>query len=394
MSRIKISIVSGSRAEFGQLLPLLLRIQEDDYFDLDFVVTGSHLSDVGGNTVSEIQKYPLNISKRIVVPSIADNTPGGIGRQIGEIIQLFTEYYCKKRPDILLVTGDRYEMFGVGVAGCTLRIPMVHLCGGSTTTGAVDEVYRHSLTKMSQIHFVTCDVYKKRVIQLGEQPENVYNVGSLAIENCYKAEKLSEEEFRREIGLPEDQKYCVVTYHPVTLDGGNEEADMEALIQAMDNFDEYAYVITLSNTDAGGNKINNLWRKAAENHANFYVVPSLGMKRYLSALKYAEMMIGNSSSGTTEGPAMHIPTVDIGERQKGRVFADSILHCDKDKNSIEEAIRYAGSPLFKEQVRRVKNPFGDGTTSQQMVDLLKKITSKKISVKKTFYDLNRGDIYE
>lgn len=391
MSQVKISVVSGSRAEFGQLLPLLLKLQKDNYFDLDFVVTGSHLWSVSGYTLGEVKNYPLKISEQIEIPNIEDNTPDGIGKQIGTIIQLFTEYYCNNRPDILIVTGDRYEMFGVGVAACTLQIPMVHLCGGSVTTGAIDDVYRHSLTKMSQFHFVTCEVYRRRVIQLGESPENVYNVGSLAIENCYNAEKLSEEEIRKDIGMPQRGKYCVVTYHPVTMEGGHEEDEIEALIQALDSFTEYMYIITLANVDAGGNKINDLWREAAKEHKNFYVVPSLGVKRYLSALKYAEMMIGNSSSGTTEGPALHIPTVDIGDRQQGRYFAESVVHCDSNKGSIQNAIRYAGSSEFREKVKQVQNPFGDGTTSQQMVHLLKQITSKSIDVKKTFYDIDIGD---
>lgn len=387
MSQVNISIVSGNRAEFGQLLPLLLRIQDDDYFKLDFVVTGAHLSKSGGNTLSEIEKYPLQISKCIPIPNISNNSPSGIGNQIGEIIQLFTAYYSYKRPDILIVIGDRYEMFGVGIAACVLKIPMVHLCGGSTTMGALDEVFRHSLTKMSQFHFVTCEKYRRRVIQLGEQPERVFNVGSLAIENCCNVEKLSEQEIRTYIGLMPNEKYCIVTYHPVTLAAEDGRRDIEELIQAMDSFQQFSYVITLSNVDAGGEYINDMWKMVAKTRPNYHVVSSLGVKRYLSALCYAEMMIGNSSSGTTEGPAMHVPTVDIGDRQKGRFFAESIVHCEANRDDIIKAISKAGSQEFKEIAKKAKNPFGDGTTSKKMIELLKKITKEKIDIKKKFYDL-------
>ncbi len=388
MSRVKISVVSGNRAEFGQLLPLLLKLETDDFFDLDFVVTGSHLVEANGNTISEISSYSIKITKCISIKGIEDNSRIGIARQISNVIVDFTEYYEKNRPDILVVIGDRYEMFAVGIAASNLLIPIVHICGGSTTSGAIDEVYRHSLTKMSLYHFVTCDVYRKRVIQLGEHPSRVFNVGSLAIENCLKMELITEEELRSFVGMPPTGKYCVVTFHPVTLEKDASEREVKELIEAMDNFSEYSYIITLANSDSGGNLINEIWKRAASERKNFYVVPSLGMKRYLTALKYSEMMIGNSSSGTTEGPAMHIPTIDIGDRQKGRFFPKSLIHCEPEKESIVDAMKQANSYEFKKMTEKAENPFGDGNTSQKMIDLLKRITSGKINIKKDFYDVS------
>ncbi len=388
MSPVKVCVVSGSRAEFGQLLPLLLKLNEDAYFELHFVVTGSHLSDLNGNTVSEIAQYPIPVSEYIPIAGMRDNTRKGIACQMAEVVEKFADYFSKNRPDLFIAIGDRYEMFGVGIAAGALLIPIVHICGGSTTSGAIDEVYRHSLTKMSQYHFTTCDVYRKRVIQLGENPEKVFNVGSLAIENCLKMELISEAEVKEFVGMPFGCRYCVVTFHPVSLEKEVSEKEVRELISAMDTFSKYSYIITLSNTDSGGNRINEMWREAAKCRENFYVVPSLGMKRYLSALKYAEMMIGNSSSGTTEGPAMHIPTIDIGDRQKGRFFAKSIVHCEPRKTEIVRAMQTANTEEFRKMLADVKNPFGEGHTSQKMIEILKQVTAREIEVKKDFFDVN------
>lgn len=377
MSGLKICFVSGSRAEFGQLLPLLKRINGDNDFDMSFVVTGAHLSSESGNTVSEIEKSGIHISQRIPVDGFEDDTREGIANQIGNTIKTFAFYFSQNRPDILVVIGDRYEMFGVAVAASSLLIPIAHICGGSTTSGALDEVYRHSITKMSVLHFTTCDVYRKRVIQLGEEPGRVYNVGSLAIENCLKEELLTESELRQEIGLKSNSQYCVVTFHPETLSDQGSEYETYELIQALDKFCNYEYVITLANADSGGNTINNIWKKEAERRKNFIIVPSLGVKKYLSALKYSIMMIGNSSSGTTEGPAMHIPTVDIGDRQKGRYFPESVIHCEAEKEGIIQAVLQAASPDFQERLKNVKNPFGCGDTSEKIVRILKKIAGNR-----------------
>ena len=383
----KVCVVSGSRAEFGQLLPLLLKLEKDVDIELSFVVTGSHLSVNSGHTILEIEESFLTISACLAIKHFEDNSRKGIAFQISDVIKEFAEYFSKNRPDILVVIGDRYEMFGVSIAASTLLIPIAHICGGSTTSGAIDEVYRHSITKMSSLHFTTCAAYRKRVIQLGENPQTVYNVGSLAIENCLNEELFSEKEIRHMLKIPIDMPYCIVTFHPVTLE--RDELcvkELYALIGAMDKFSQYYYVITLSNSDSGGEKINRIWKEEASKRENFLVVSSLGMKRYLSALKYSKMMIGNSSSGTTEAPAMHIPTIDIGDRQKGRFFANSVIHCEPEEEMVVRAMQRVDEPEFKKLVREVKNPFGDGNTSQKIVEILKKEV-KRISVKKNFYDI-------
>lgn len=388
MSGVKVCVVTGSRAEFGQLLPLLKRITEDAFFSLDFIVTGSHLSHASGDTIKEIENSGIEITATIPIEGISDNSRTGIAMQISEVISKFAKYFSEHHPELLIVIGDRYEMFGVGIAASTLLIPICHICGGSTTSGAIDEVYRHSLTKMSSIHFTTCDIYRKRVIQLGENPCSVYNVGSLAIENCLKVELLEKDALMKQLNMRSDEPYCVVTFHPVTLEGEASEYELKELIKAFDSNPQYQYLITLSNVDSGGDRINQIWKSEGFKRDNFFIVSSLGMKRYLTALKYAEMMIGNSSSGTTEGPAMKIPVIDIGDRQKGRVFSECAIHCEPQAEAISNAMHEAASDEFKSIARKVINPFGDGTTSEQMVSILKTYLKKGIGVKKDFYDVN------
>ncbi len=380
-------VVTGSRAEFGQLLPLLKKLSTDAFFSLNLVVTGSHLSNSSGNTINEIQDSEIPISECISIDSISDNSRKGIALQISEVIEKFTVYFSKKRPDLLIAIGDRYEMFGIGIAASSLLIPICHICGGSTTSGALDEVYRHSLTKMSSIHFTTCDAYRKRVIQLGENPFTVYNVGSLAIENCLKVELLSKEELMKQLGMDANIPYCVVTFHPVTLEKQESEKELYELIKAFDMNPQYQYLITLSNVDTGGERINSIWRNEKEKHRNFFVVSSLGMKRYLTALKYSEMMVGNSSSGTTEGPAMKIPVINIGDRQKGRVFSECAIHCEPNAEDIDVAMKKGATKEFQEIAHHVVNPFGDGTASEKMIAILKEKMSGKINIKKDFYDV-------
>ncbi len=387
MPGIKVCVVTGSRAEFGQLLPLLRKLNDDRFFALDLVVTGSHLSVDSGYTAKEIESYGIPISAKIPIGGIIDNSREGVAFQISEVINKFTVYFSHHRPKLLIAIGDRYEMFGVGIAASTLLIPICHICGGSTTSGAIDEVYRHSLTKMSSIHFTTCDIYRKRVIQLGENPRNVYNVGSLAIENCLKVELLQKEELMRQLGMAFDKPYCVVTFHPVTLEKESSEKELYELLKAFDEHPEYQYLITLSNVDSGGERINEIWREEGSKRDNFFVVSSLGMKRYLTALKYSEMMIGNSSSGTTEGPAMKIPVINVGDRQKGRIFSDCTIHCEPIAEDVSGAMRKAATVDFKEIAHNVINPFGDGSTSSKMIEILKNKLSNNINVMKDFYDV-------
>lgn len=388
MQRVKICVVSGSRAEFGQLLPLLTKMREDSFFDLDFVVTGAHLLTDDGSTIEEIEESSISIASCIPIKGIRDNSRRGIAFQISEVVGVFADYFNTHRPDMLIVIGDRYEIFGVAIAASALLIPIAHICGGSVTSGAIDESYRHSITKMSNLHFTTCDVYRRRVIQLGENPSMVYNVGSLAIENCINTKLFTEDDLRKQLGMPLKGPYCVVTFHPVTLENGNYGKELYELIHALDRFPQFLYLITLSNIDHGGEEINRIWKAEGDKRSNFFVVSSLGMKRYLTALKYCEMMIGNSSSGTTEGPMMKIPIINIGDRQKGRIFPKSALHCQPEEKDIVEKMEKASGEDFQVIAKHAENPFGNGTTSEQIITILKETLSKPIEMKKTFYDVD------
>lgn len=308
----------------------------------------------------------------------------------GIALTLFAEYFSEFPPDILIVLGDRYEIFGVAAAAATLGIPIAHLHGGETTEGAVDEFFRHSITKMSTLHFTSCETYRRRVIQLGEAPERVFNVGATGVENSLNMPRLTLDELEKDLGFVlKGMPYSVVTFHPVTLENHTEEEQLRELIRAMDSFPEMRYIITLANADAGGRRINQLWQKEAESHENWLVVPSLGVKRYLSALQHAEMMIGNSSSGIFEGPAMRIPTVNIGDRQKGRVMAKSVICCEPKCGEIQSAIRLAMDDAFRVSVRQTSSPFGEGRTSENIMSiLLEFLNSSEKTLKKQFYDID------
>ena len=381
-----VGVITGSRAEYGQLKPLLKRLLESE-IRLNLIVTGSHLLDSGGNTIKEIEDDEIPIYAKIRIPDGSKNRVA-MSNATGEAIKLYTAFFEKGTIDILVLIGDRYEMFAAATAAALLEIPCAHICGGSVTAGAVDEFFRHSITKMSLLHFTTCSTYRNRVIQLGEEPSRVFNVGSLAIENVLQVPLMSVEKFGESIKFKLDRPYCVVTFHPETLSARSPESQLQELIDAMIENNDLLYIITLANVDAGGSSINERWISEGEKHDNWYVTPSLGLVRYLSALKYAEMMIGNSSSGTTEGPAMHIPVVNIGNRQKGRIMADCVIQCNIHKTEICAAINKARSKEMKDILRNTISPFGDGHTSEKIVDIIRTFLYENLhNLQKEFYDI-------
>ena len=328
-ARHSVCAVTGTRAEFGLLRPLLARLREEPAVELRLIVTGSHLSQAFGQTACEIEEAGFSGYEKIPVLSGGDS-----------------------------------------------QADMVHLCGGETTEGAVDEFLRHSITKMSTLHFTGCEEYRRRVIQLGEAPDRVFNVGEPGVENAANLAVLTPEDLRADLGFPRpDRPYAVVTFHPVTLERETGEGQLRQLIQAMDAFPQLDYIVTLANADAGGRAINRIWEEEGARRRNWLVVPSLGAKRYVSALRSAAFVLGNSSSGITEAPSFHIPTVNIGDRQRGRVMAGSVLCCPPDAAAIESAIRRAMTEEFRSFAARESSPFGDGHTSDK-------------SLKKPFYDLS------
>lgn len=384
-----VCVVTGSRAEFGLLRPLLERLNQEKKISLRLVVTGSHLSDTFGSTRGEIIQSGLPVDEEIPLHLGGDEKIDMIHATAQAMVS-FGDYFTRRRPDFLVVLGDRYEIFGASTAAAMLGIPIAHLYGGETTEGAVDEFLRHSITKMSTIHFTSCEAYRKRCIQLGENPERVFNVGALGVENFLHMPLMTQQELEENLQFALGDSYCVVTFHPVTLEASHGAREqLGALMGAMDHFSNLRYIITLANADAGGREINQLWQEAGRSRDNWLIIPSLGARRYLSALRYACMMIGNSSSGIMEGPAAHIPTINIGDRQKGRLMGPSILNCPPVKEEIIQAMIIALSPQHQQRSRTAPCPFGDGTTSQQIVErLLEFLFDHRRECKKSFYDLS------
>lgn len=383
-----VCVVTGSRAEYGLLHPLLVRLQNDNDITLWIVVTGSHLSRVFGNTQNEIEKDGF-ILHRLIPLSLEDDSKVGMVQATGEALSAFADYFSKNCPDLLIVLGDRYEIFAAATAAAMFGIPIAHLHGGETTEGAVDEFLRHSITKMSTLHFVACEQYRRRVIQLGEAPERVFNVGALGVENSLNMPLMALPKLQESIGFQlEGKSFSVVTFHPVTLGDNTPKAQIWELVRAMEAFPEMNYIITKANADAGGRTINQIWAEESVKHGNWLVISSLGAQRYLSALRYAKMMIGNSSSGIIEGPAMKIPTVNIGDRQKGRMMADSVICCEPRAEDIISAMKRALSQEFKAIAAEVVSPFGDGHTSEKIFNTIKQYLMCAVSnTKKKFYDV-------
>lgn len=388
---VSICAVTSTRADYGILSPLLRALSRDPFFALTLVATGTHLLPEYGHTLDEIaadgfSPLPVSIMGGPVEGAV------GVGDVMAEALRQFSRLFAKHSFDLLLALGDRYEMAAVCCAAVNARLPIAHLHGGETTEGAIDECYRHAITKMSVLHFPACEVYRRRIIQLGETPDRVYNVGALAVENILRTPPYPLEALAGELQLPLAEKpYAVVTFHPVTQEGGTAAAQLRELTAAMEERSDLCYLITKANADEGGALINEAWDSFAAAHANCRAVASLGMRRYLTALRHSRMALGNSSSGIIEAPVCRVPTVNIGDRQKGRLRTASIIDCAPQREAILRAMRQAEEPAFREAVRRLPCPYGEGDTSAQIVGILRQRLQTPLSVQKTFYDIQECD---
>lgn len=382
INMIKVGIITATRAEYGLLKPLYLELSKYKNVDCKLIVTGTHLSKKYGMTVSNIKNDKINIYKKIKI--IDDKKNENVADIFSNSVVLFDKLFRKERFDTIVLLGDRYETLAFAIAAMFNNIPICHIHGGETTEGAIDEAIRHSITKMSYLHFTSCEEYKKRVIQLGENPKRVFNVGSLGVENIVKAKLLTKKELCKDLGLNLD-KYFVVTYHPVTLNNNIQMSDFKNLLLALSAYKDYQVIFTKSNADSGGNKINSLIDKYVKAHNNVSSFFSLGTKRYLSLVKYSSTVIGNSSSGIIEAPALLIPTVNVGERQKGRIRVKSIIDCKDDKDSIIKAINRAIN--FNPSLKFSDLPFYKNNTSKLIAKKITNVFSKRINLMKKFYDL-------
>ena len=386
MIKKTIGVVTATRAEYGLLRNLIFRFKEDKDFELKILVTGMHLSPEFGNTYKEIENDGIEIAKKIPILLSGDDACS-VSKTMGLAMIGFGEYFADVSFDALIALGDRYEILPVCLAAMNAKIPIIHLCGGDTTEGAIDEGIRHSITKLSYLHFTNSDESRKRVIQLGEEPSRVFTVGSMGLENIRTMSLLTQKELEGELKFSLGEKYAVVTYHPVTLDTSDVEKQVNELIKALDEFKDMNFIITKANADAKGRTINALLECYAKNNSNIYFCDSLGSLKYLSSLKYASMVIGNSSSGISEAPSFGIPTINIGNRQRGRMQGDTIINCDEDTQSIISAIQKALLPDTIKMCKMAVNPYGDGKCSEKMHEIIRKFISKDIDLKKKFYDL-------
>lgn len=384
----KVCVVTGTRAEYGLLRPLLIKLNGYDSIDLQLVVTGSHLSEQFGNTQKEIQEDGFLEYIKLPIP-IEDDSKEGMAFSTGVALQKFAELFSEQKPDLLVVLGDRFEIFAVAAAAHMIGIPTAHISGGDVTEGAVDDVIRHCITKMSVLHFPGCEQSRKRIIQMGEQPEAVFNVGEPGVENCLKRELMSRDALADNLEFPYIKRdYSVVTFHPVTMENNTAESQVQELINAMEEIPDMAYIVTLANADAGGRMINEIWGREGKKHTNWLIVPSLGVLRYLSAVKYAKLVVGNSSSGVVEAPSMKTPTINIGDRQKGRMMADSVICCEPEREDIVRAMNIALTDDFQEKSKHIQSPFGDGSTSDKIMEhILKFLHSERTTHEKKFYDI-------
>ena len=386
--RKRICVVTATRAEYGLLRPIIKQLKQEPRFDVKVAVTGAHLSPEFGLTYREIEQDQIEIDKKIEI-LLSGDTPSAISKSMGLALIGFSEYFDEIRPDSLLVLGDRYETLAVCAAAMNARIPIIHLYGGETTEGAIDEAVRHSITKMSYLHLTSTERYRKRVIQLGEDPSHVFCVGAIGVENALKLPLLSREVLEKSLAFSLDKPYGVVTFHPVTLEEEMAETQCDALLKAIDAFKDIKFIFTKANADANGRIINSKLENYAASHDNSILFDSLGQLRYLSALKYASFVLGNSSSGLVEAPSFHIPTINIGDRQKGRIQAESVINCQPEFSSIVAAMETALSESFKARIRNIDNPYGKGDTSKMVAAIVERfLFEKDIQLKKTFYDID------
>jgi GDP/UDP-N,N'-diacetylbacillosamine 2-epimerase (hydrolysing) len=381
----KICVVTGSRAEYGLLHLVMTAIRNSSELELQVIATGMHLSPEFGLTYREIKKDGFHIDIKVEM-LLSSDTPVGITKSMGVGMIGFADAFNELKPDLLLVLGDRYEIF-VAVSAATIgRLPIAHLHGGETTEGAFDDAFRHSITKMSHLHFVAAEEYRKRVIQLGEHPERVFQVGGLGVDNILKMKLLEREELEVAMNFEFREKNLMITFHPVTLEHGTSVGQMDELLSVLEKLNDTQLIITMPNSDTDGRVLFQMIKEFVAKHPHAEAFTSLGHLRYLSCIKYVDGVVGNSSSGLTEVPSFKKGTVNIGDRQKGRLKAESVIDCEPNKNSIVKAITKLYSSEFQTTLTLAKNPYGVGGASKKIIRKLEKINLME-EVKKKFYDL-------
>ena len=384
MSR-KICVITGTRAEYGLLCRVMQGIKDDSELTLQLVVTGMHLSPEFGLTYREIEQDGFQIDRKVEMLTSSD-TPVGIAKSMGVGLIGFADTLNELKPDLIVVLGDRFEIFSAVAAALVARIPVAHLHGGEATEGAFDEALRHSITKMSHLHFVAAEEYRQRVIQLGEEPERVFLVGGLGIDNIQHLKLLERPELEASLDFKFGEKNLLITFHPTTLETSTAAEQMAELLTALAELRDTQLIFTLPNADTDGRALTRMAEDFAAHHANAHAYTSLGQLYYLSCLAHVDGVVGNSSSGLLEAPSFHKGTVNIGDRQRGRLQAESVINCEPTRQSIVDALQRLYSEGFQNNLHQTRNPYGEGGASKKVVNTIKHYAINSI-IKKTFYDL-------
>lgn len=381
----KICVITGTRAEYGLFRWVMEGIHKEETLTLQIIATGMHLSPEFGLTFKNIEKDGFKIDRKIEMLTSSD-TSVGIAKSMGLGLIGFADALNDLKPDLIVVLGDRFEIFAAASAAMVARIPIAHIHGGEATEGLIDEAIRHSLTKMSHLHFVAAKEYQSRVIQLGEQPENVFLVGGVGIDNIKRINFPEKNELEECLGLKLGKKSLLITFHPVTLESKTGVEQMEELLAAVEALKDTQLIFTLPNADTDGRKLITLIHEFVAKHTNAHAYTSLGQIRYLSCIKYVDGIVGNSSSGLLEVPSFKKGTINIGERQRGRLQASSVINCEPTRKSITKALQKLYSHEFQMSLENTVNPYGDGGASEKIVSTVKSVVLDNL-LKKRFYDI-------
>ena len=381
----RICIVTGSRAEYGLLRWVMEDIKQSSKLQLQVIVTGTHLSPEFGYTYRDIEADQFHIDRKLEI-LVSSDTPNGVTKSMGLAMISFADALKELNPDVVLVLGDRFEIFCAVSAAMVACIPIAHLHGGEVTEGAIDDSIRHSITKMSHLHFTATETYRNRVIQLGEQPDSVFHVGSLGIDSLLRLKLLSRNSLQESLELRLGEKNLLITFHPVTRDKDSSIQQLSELLNALSMLTNTHLIFTMPNADVCGRTLARMVDDFVENNLNAYAFSSLGQLRYLSCVKHVDGVVGNSSSGIIEVPTLRKGTVNIGDRQLGRIKAESIIDCEPDRDSICEAIKILYSENFRQKLIKMENPYGNGGASHSITQILEDLPLE-MSVRKRFHDL-------
>jgi GDP/UDP-N,N'-diacetylbacillosamine 2-epimerase (hydrolysing) len=381
----KICVITGSRAEYGLLRWIMQEIKDDPDLHLQIIATGMHLSPEFGLTYKEIELDGFRIDRKVEMLTSSDS-PVGIAKSTGLGMISFADALDELSPDLIVVLGDRFEIFSAVSSALVAKIPVAHLHGGEKTEGAFDESLRHSITKMSHLHFVAAESYRQRVIQLGENPDRVFLVGGLGVDSIKRLELLGREELEASLDFKLGIKNLLITFHPVTLEKSSAQNQMGELLEALALLKDTQLIFTLPNADTDGRVLMKMVEEFVAHHNNARAYSSLGQLRYLSCISHVDAVVGNSSSGLLEAPSFKKGTINIGDRQRGRLQAKSVINCEPKRESITNALIKLYSPEFHDSIIDAVNPYGDGAASEEVVNVLRKHSLDDL-LKKTFYDL-------